>query len=211
MIDSSILVVPGVILGSVQFTSDTLDESSVGLGTLAKIWAILKPLLPSPSPGSPDFMRLFISTMTQGCESGDPKTDAELVTTYAECLESIAIDPNKGNHTETDIDFIRIERWIRIFTNARKMMLLDRGYMGLGPAVAVEGDLYGIIFGCTAPCILRATQEKGYYQFIGPCYIPSSSSTTSADGNLQYPWIMGAKYVKDWVKWDVEEQHLFLC
>ncbi|KAG4418115.1 hypothetical protein IFR04_008776 [Cadophora malorum] len=42
---------------------------------------------------------------------------------------------------------------------------------GLGPPRAKVTDIVCILFGCTVPCILRETAEKGQYVFIGEAYI----------------------------------------
>lgn len=210
LVDRNLLKVHTVVLGSVQYVSSTLDGDNITFETLRSIWTTVQSR-PHPCRRDSDLSRMLLSTFIQNGDSGDPQEFARLVTTYIECLEAANGLQERSNHIKVAVDFSKLDKWIRLFADARKFMLLERDYMGLGPAVAQEGDVYGIIFGCTSPCILRKTNKTNCFQFIGQCYIPGGHSFESWDGHLKYPCLLGAEDSKDWVDWDVEEQNIFLC
>jgi hypothetical protein len=51
----------------------------------------------------------------------------------------------------------------------RKPFISDRGYCGLVPEHAEEGDCICILFGCDVPVVLRKCND--FYVFIGECYV----------------------------------------
>ncbi|KAJ4989387.1 heterokaryon incompatibility protein [Stagonosporopsis vannaccii] len=210
LVRTDLLTVRAVILGSVLYTSSTLEGANITFETLANIWTAVQSRI-QLSHHKSDFPRTFLSTFIQCGQSGDSREYANLVTKYVEQLVSSSRDRDSDGLMESAVDFSKLEKWIRLYANATRYMLLDRSYMGLGPAVTQQGDLYGIIFGCTTPCILRKTNEHNHFQFMGPCYIPGSHTFESRDGYLKLPCLLGAEDSKDWVDWDVEEQNIILC
>jgi hypothetical protein len=51
----------------------------------------------------------------------------------------------------------------------RKLIISDRGYIGLGPIVARKSDMICILYGCSVPVIIRKVGD--HYLFIGECYV----------------------------------------
>ncbi|KAF2185843.1 hypothetical protein K469DRAFT_518658, partial [Zopfia rhizophila CBS 207.26] len=52
---------------------------------------------------------------------------------------------------------------------SRCFFTTEKGFMGVGPSVAREGDLICVLFGGEVPYILRSI-ENGHYKMIGQCY-----------------------------------------
>lgn len=53
----------------------------------------------------------------------------------------------------------------------RRLVILDQGYVVLGPRSCERGDLVCILYGCSVPVLLRRHGEGGDYTFIGECYV----------------------------------------
>ncbi len=54
-------------------------------------------------------------------------------------------------------------------THGRQLFVSQKGYLGLGPADAKEGDILCILLGVRVPLVLR--QERNHYTIIGDCYV----------------------------------------
>ncbi|KAK0515386.1 hypothetical protein JMJ35_002765 [Cladonia borealis] len=54
-------------------------------------------------------------------------------------------------------------------TCARTLVLTKKGYLGLGPTNAQQGDLVCILYGCSVPVIIRKYGQ--HYRFVGESYI----------------------------------------
>ena len=85
----------------------------------------------------------------------------------------------------------------------RKVLLTERGYLGLAGNVAQDGDFVGIIFGTATPFLLRRVGSN--YQILGDAYVESKGGGLLGreDGHL----FLGGK---DWMQWGLEEQDLIL-
>ena len=55
-------------------------------------------------------------------------------------------------------------------SNGTKPLRTKKGYIGLGPASAEEGDVVAVLLGCEVPFMLRK-EEDGQYRLIGEAYI----------------------------------------
>jgi hypothetical protein len=106
-------------------------------------------------------------------------------------------------------DWTQYLNCIRTVVYDRRLIVTKRGYMGLAPAVTQVGDLCGIIFGCSMPCILRRASQHSTYNFLGATYIPGTHSFEPEVGGIGF-YCMGWKRSKDWVEWDIEEQDIYL-
>jgi hypothetical protein len=73
-----------------------------------------------------------------------------------------------------------------------KFIVAERGYMGLAPAIAREGDLCDIIFGCQTPCILQRTNQEQSYSLLGAKFLLVSSRMKAKEVALIFVlfWVM---------------------
>ena len=53
----------------------------------------------------------------------------------------------------------------------RRLIILDQGYVVLGPRSCEAGDLVCILYGCSVPVLLRRRGDGVDYTFVGECYV----------------------------------------
>ncbi|CAH0003277.1 unnamed protein product [Clonostachys byssicola] len=53
----------------------------------------------------------------------------------------------------------------------RSLLITAKGYIGLGPLDAEEGDIISILHGVTVPLVLRKQNKAKYHSFVGETYI----------------------------------------
>ncbi|QDS71202.1 hypothetical protein FKW77_010275 [Venturia effusa] len=63
----------------------------------------------------------------------------------------------------------------------RRFVITERGYLGLAPEQAKQGDMVAILYGGELPMILRAIDESGEYQFVGESYVHGLMSGEALD------------------------------
>jgi hypothetical protein len=103
--------------------------------------------------------------------------------------------------------------YIRSRTNNRHFVLTSRGYMGMAPTSTRAGDLCGIVFGTTNPCILRrtGTDNDSHYKLLGATTLQGKACYEVDGDGVSFYEVLGDEDSKDWVEWDVEEQDIWLC
>jgi hypothetical protein len=69
-----------------------------------------------------------------------------------------------------------IHGFVKLTTRATRFIITQHGYMGLVPAIAKQGDLCSIIFGCTAPSPMWPVPaaNESTYKILGPAYVLGS-------------------------------------
>jgi hypothetical protein len=101
--------------------------------------------------------------------------------------------------------------YIRSRTNNRHFVLTSRGYMGMASTSTRAGDLCGIIFGTTNPCILRGTDQDSKYKLLGATTLQGKTCYEADGERVGFCDVLGDEDSKGWVEWDVEEQNIGLC
>ncbi|XPS76498.1 hypothetical protein M3J09_008550 [Ascochyta lentis] len=211
LIGRSLLKVRGVILEPVGSITGVFDRPAVTMETLASVWAAIRPYNSANPYSSLYSLRAFISTLTEGRLIGYISTSVQQKMLYLHVLED-ACNSSGGRIPEgTDIGTSVVHAFIQEHVEGKNFMLTERGYMGLGPAIAQEGDMCGIIFGCSMPCILRKTEQSNRYRFIGRCFALGNQTYETLDGYTSCVYTLGSTNSKEWVDWDVEEQDIYLC
>ncbi|UPX12598.1 uncharacterized protein EKO05_0003140 [Ascochyta rabiei] len=211
LIGERLLKVRGVVLEPVTLMTSVFDGPTTTTETLAGIWAAVR-LCNAVNPYSSSYpIQAFISALTETTGKGHPNAWAQQRTHYLQVLEGICNAPDRWTHEEHDHTTSMVQNWIKAHVHSKRLFLTERGYMGLSPAVAQEGDMCGIIFGCTLPCILRKTSQEHHFKFIGPCSILGQQTYVTLDGYTNYGHILGSDDSKDWVDWDIGEQDIYLC
>jgi heterokaryon incompatibility protein (HET) len=72
-----------------------------------------------------------------------------------------------------------------ILKRKRRLLVTERGYVGMAPPRAKKGDLICILLGCSVPVLLRRYSSEGLYQFVGECYVDGyMNGEALADTNL---------------------------
>jgi len=65
----------------------------------------------------------------------------------------------------------------------RKLFASERGYLGLGPAAVLPGDIIAAIFGLETPLVLRSVGTDSY-QIVGEAYVHGIMDGEAMKGSL---------------------------
>ena len=71
---------------------------------------------------------------------------------------------------DNEIELLLMYRTMNIITGERSFAVTERS-LGWVPQIAQEGDVVGILLGCSVPVILRPCTTSSGYTFVGECYI----------------------------------------
>ncbi|KAF3053280.1 hypothetical protein E8E11_009112 [Didymella keratinophila] len=74
--------------------------------------------------------------------------------------------------------------YVRKCRRETRFMITQRGYMGLAPAIAKQGDSCSIIFGCSTPSLIWPVPaaNESTYTFLGPSFVLGSEYVESEKG-----------------------------
>jgi hypothetical protein len=222
VIDDGKLQGRGVIIDTVHYVSDVLDWETTTAETIRRIWDYLNAMLiKNPYTASDTteshLLDAFLDALAVCNYEGEWLQWQQARKSFASKarLKQARIDDNQPSgstgagaydHNDTNIFFSRI----RNSTHNCRMVLTERGYIGLAPSIVREGDTCGIIFGCKSPCILRKVAQDQHYAFVGATTLVSKESFVTKGGGVYFR-ILGREASKDWIDWDVEEQNIYLC
>lgn len=92
----------------------------------------------------------------------------------------------------------------------RRFAVTRRGFFGLVPSAAAEGDLYSILFGADTPFVLRESPSESQHRLVGEGSLVSSQDTEQFDPFL-YRVGSGIHAREDWVTWGLKEEYISLC
>ena len=53
----------------------------------------------------------------------------------------------------------------------RRLLVSEKGMLGMAPIKAKKGDIICVLFGCSVPLLLRQRHSLEEYEFIGECYL----------------------------------------
>lgn len=122
-----------------------------------------------------------------------------------------SLDLFEKERCKLDSDYEVVYDSVLTAVRSRRVVITDRGYLGLVPDIVREGDICCIIFGAKTPFILREAEDNsGHFKIIGPSYF---TSTNSLQGSVIYPYTLGSGLGsnEDWLEWDLEEEDILLC
>lgn len=212
--DDATLKVNGVIFDTVLYASDTLDSSTTTTDTISRIWKAMD-YIASTSPYPSTYRILvFMVILTAGTREGELMDWLRTMTAYYLKIFEDSGSPSGLEPQSWLADIGSIDLFhdtAKGYTHGRKLMITERGYMGLAPATTKKGDACGIIFGCNTPCILRGTSQMDYYQYLGATYVVGRDHWKTSDGRVVFSEILGSVESKGWTDWGVEEQDIYLC
>lgn len=209
LITRDTLQVRGICYDCIAAASDVLYYTTMTLLMLVSIWQSF-----SASHGGLVYegdrqVEAFMLVLTRGWAVGDATTwiqeQKEWIGAFSSAIEA---DSKRRSATErlTPIESLgpsTFYQLLKTYTHICRVIVTNRGYFGLAPAVAAVGDTCAIIFGSKSTCILRSTNQAEHYKFLGCSYVLGRNWGT-LDKEL------GSEDNKDWVDWDVEEQDIFL-
>lgn len=213
IIDRDILEVEGVCFDTIAATSDALSYATTTKSTFIDAWRSISSLRTKLVYQYAHHLAAYVLILSRGMSPVHRSTWEHLLREYATDLEDIVerlqdhvtpvSTPDWGNDA-TDVTF----RSLSIISHNHRLIVTQRGYLGLAPAAVAVGDTCGIIFGSKTTCVLRETERSRHYTYLGSSYILGSRKT---DGRLRYGYEFGSEESKDWIDCEVTEQDIFLC
>jgi hypothetical protein len=214
VIDDATLRSSGVIIDPIFYASEPLNIDTTTIDTIAEIWKSIENAAHDSLYSTPNPLIVFMNALTTGTREGDLRSWQQSEAAYYR-----AIREKNGGLDDHELPVwlaqagsnILFHNTVKGYTHNRKIVLTERGYIGLAPAVAQKGDLCSIIFGCTTPCILRKTNHENKYKYLGAAYMIGQDHFKTSDGRTLFIEIFGSENSKDWAEWDVEEQDIYLC
>jgi hypothetical protein len=213
--EDCVLKVRGVIIDTVQYVSEIFNWESTTVDMIRRIWDCIN-TAPVKSPynvidSGSSLVDAFFHALAAGTCTGE-------MFEWLQARNSFALEAQiKQAHIDSysvseDYDDANIFiNYLKYFTQNRRFILTDRGYMGLAPILVQEGDACSIIFGSKMPCILRKAARNQHYTYLGATALMSKEYTDMEEYGLFFDDILGEEVSKDWVEWDVEEQDIYLC
>jgi hypothetical protein len=211
--EDATLKTSGVIIDTVIYASERLNFETTTTDTISDIWKSIEPLAPDSPYSRPNRLSVFMTVLTAGTREGDlrnwQQSEAAYYRTISENGNADDLEPpvwlaQAGSN-------VLFHNTVKGYTHNRKIVLTNRGYISLAPAIAEKGDSCGIIFGCTTPCILRKTSLENNYKYLGAAYVIGQDHWKTSYGRVVFGEILGSANSKDWAHWDVVEQDIYLC
>jgi hypothetical protein len=208
------LKLKGALIDQVLYASDVLDSSTTTPDSIFKLWEAIQWLTSvSPYPRM-NCLIVFIGTLMAGTCEGDRlewlRSEAAF---YLYMFEKSGypddLEPPSWLAQGGTVDLFHHS--VKGYTHKRRIILTQRGYLGLAPAVARKGDSCGIIFGCTTPSILRPSSYKDNFQYLGATFMFGQHHWRTPDGRVVFDEILGCTKSKEWLDWNVSEQDIYLC
>jgi hypothetical protein len=208
------LKLKGVVIDTVLYVSDALNTSTTTIDTVSETWQVVAGLAScSPYPRR-NRLSVFIGALTAGTRDGDL---IDWLRSEAAYYQTIYENNGSPDDLEPPNWLAQTGNWgvfhnvVKGYTHNKRIVVTERGYMGLAPATTQKGDSCGIIFGCTAPCILRASRNINHFKYLGATFIVGRHCWQTSDGRAVFNEILGAATSKDWTDWNIEEQDIYLC
>jgi hypothetical protein len=214
VIDNVTLRTSGVVIDAILYASEPLSIDTTTISIIADIWKSVENAAHDSPYSGPNPLSVFMNILTAGTREGDLRTWQQSEAAYYRTIreKNGGLDDNELPlwlaHAGSNV---LVHNTVKGYTHNRKIVLTERGYMGLAPTVAQKGDSCGIIFGCTTPCILRKVNNENMYRYLGAAYMIGKDHFQTTDGRTMFIEILGSANSKDWTEWDVEEQDIYLC
>lgn len=212
--DGNVLRCRGVIFDVVKRAFPRFTTPSTKTDAIVSLWQQVSGMedtssIRSPStepPNHHDPMSVFLVTLRMGVYSGDLSEFLSYEKSYKYLLQYG--DPSRitqKDYSQHDVDIV--ENYIRRKAVNRKFVTTDRGYYGLSPAIARQGDLCCIIYGTRSPLLIRKTSRESHYQLVGEVYMCSKRKNERGDlRRLGY-----TEEYQDWLDWDLPEEDICIC
>ncbi|KAL5119039.1 hypothetical protein ACEQ8H_002963 [Pleosporales sp. CAS-2024a] len=193
--DNDVLRTRGVVVDTLLYASEPLDSLTTTTDTISDIWQAIDSAALDWAYPRMNRLAVFTSILTAGTREGDM---LEWIQSLAACYKAIFEKSGRPKDIQLPIQLADsgtmglFLNTVKGYTHNRKIVLTSRGYMGLAPAIAQKGDKCSIIFGCTTPCILRDTDRKGNFEFLGAAYVVGRNHWYTSDGRVVFSDILGS-------------------
>lgn len=214
-VQGDILRVHGVLLDGIEWTSQVMRYYT-SIEEMAELWTRFEEHRNEPAYRTfPPVLAFF-----QATQLGSPNLSVEYhikIANNADYLLRLQNGKPLPSHTSLEC-FKRASKdgdatvtHDRVLGNIDgcRLVITARGYYGVVPSAAQEGDICCIISGVRNPCIIRKTGREGYYKVLGEAFFVS---TRLPEGeHLPCGFGSGPSRNEDWLEWNLEAQEILLC
>ncbi|KAK3366187.1 heterokaryon incompatibility protein-domain-containing protein [Lasiosphaeria ovina] len=201
-----ILAVKGVLFDRIWFRSEPLKPAET-IDTIASIWQRLKgdhTPTTAASPYGPAHITLaFMMALCTGMWCGDAASWTAKCDAYMAFLGGSA----RADHRAAAA---QLQDFANYYTYNRRIVATERGYFGMAPLTAREGDVCAVVFGARTPLVLRETDTQGRYKVVGEVWIPGRTVAKNYVG-MEVMYVLGRDGSKDWVALGLDEEEILLC
>lgn len=214
-VQGNILSVQGVLLDGIVWTSQILSRYT-SIEEMAELWTRFGEHRNKPA------YRMFppVLAFLQAIQLGAPNLAVkyhEKIANNADYL--LRLQTGKPLPLHPSLEFVRrvskdgdatvTHARVRGKIRQRRLVITARGYYGVMPSAAQEGDICCIISGVRNPCIIRKTDREGHYKVLGEAFFVS---TRLPEGEyLPCGFGSGPARNEDWLEWNLRVQEILLC
>ncbi|KAF2630270.1 hypothetical protein BU25DRAFT_255291 [Macroventuria anomochaeta] len=216
LIDGTTLEVKAVIIDSVRFASDVFQSSTTTSTVLFRLWTLVRQSTPETPYSTANILEAFFDALAMSNYYGDLTEWHQTRRIYIATFERLTTQMQESEAVSWDADEIatlessKFHGFISSLISGKRVIVTERGYIGLVPDVTQQGNLCGIIFGCSSPCLLRTTSSDDCYAYLGSGFILGKAVLDLDEHGLRFYSCLGVEDSKDWLEWDVEEQDIYL-
>ena len=209
LITGTTLEVKGVIIDSVRFSSDVLHDSTTTSISLFRLWTLARQSMSETPYPSSNILEAFFAALTTACYYGDFIEWQQTQRSYVATFKRLSALMQKSNTTPLDAEEIaelessKFHGHISSITSGKRLIVAERGYIGLAPHITQKGDLCGIVFGCSFPCLLRRTGSVDRHIYLGSGFILGKKTFNLDDldeNGIGFGSCLGVEYSKDWTE-----------
>ncbi|KAJ4987441.1 ankyrin and het domain protein [Stagonosporopsis vannaccii] len=173
VLNDEFLRVHGVIFDSISFLTEPLKSSTTTPKFVYRLWLCVEAASRSLVYPREKLSEVFITALIRGWW-GVSEEYASCAAAYADQLNKLPVQAENfqwigDNELRRKLQFMQdlIEKDV----HDKRFMITKRGYMGLVPSAACQDDLCAILFGCRFSCMLRSSEKRSVYKYVGSAYI----------------------------------------
>lgn len=210
-----ILRVHGMLLDRIEWTSQVLSYDT-SIEEMAELWTRFEEHRNKPAYQTFSPLLAFLQAILLGAPNLAVKYHTKIANNAKYLLllrNGKPLPPHPGleyfSRVSKDGDATITHARVQAGLHNRRLVITARGYYGVVPSAAQEGDICCIISGVRNPCIIRKTDREGHYKVLGEAFFVS---TRLPEGeHLPYGFGSGPSRNEDWLEWNLEAQEILLC
>lgn len=175
VLDKTTLKLRCARLERIRFVSEAIPLSRTSPTVVRELWDKLRSEVLEPSDKVAHSFAYLLDTLTWRAFERFSKSRRESLLN-AHTTSSGSTDSEVEDNDAEDRGFNYLHGIVGVQSNARRLVVTETGYFGLGPAIAQKGDTLARLFGSKAlpreyVFLLRGTDEPMRYKFVGPAWI----------------------------------------